>query len=762
MLGSVDSQKPILYLFSTGRALTAFYQRQEEGFLPYALKLEEFFSTLCLVEDRKHIPSSLRPIFLSLAAAGVAVEKLGFERNFLAFLENSPFFLSFFDELAAEKVSLDSLRSYDLYAHYEDHLGVLEKLLDAYSSLLATHGFYDRITLGRERIHFYDAFVLGYGEIVVFVDGFLSVMEVDLLRQAADLVPITWILEVDSYNLDYYQRVVTWERPLEAGYRYRLALKEGKILLQESLPPPPKIMAYSFRLRLDQAGLVFERIEAWMRSGIDPSKIAIVLPDESFSDYLKLLDTPRNLNYAMGESLSKQAVYRRLQSLLKDKEGSLIAWPSSCGLAALLDLSEILKEEKVASEMLLEVREFLLPLENLLAEKSVKEMLQIVLRELQGRTMDDVGGGKIRVMGVLETRGVELERIVMVDFNEGCVPKSSDKDLFLNSKIRAGVGLPTRLDRENLQKHYYFSLFRGCSEVHLAYLESEPSRMLRELCVDNHDGNALYAGVLFPATPLRKPATPEPIIGRIPYVEEKFSHTRLQAFFECKRRYYYRYVKRYSEREEPAIARDVSSVVHRTLAEIFSPALHLGAEERYELFSEKLLAACPGDPLMDLEMQYTSSRAKDFFESEKRRAGEGIVPLYCEYPFEFRVEGVLLGGKIDRVDQKPDGSYVVIDYKLKRSIKSDTTLAAVEKSSDFQLAIYALALKQLLGEARIEACYYDFYRGKLIYEDLLEEKIERLRERLGELKSDPLSFELSESLTPCRNCSYAAMCGREV
>ncbi len=51
-------------------------------------------------------------------------------------------------------------------------------------------------------------------------------------------------------------------------------------------------------------------------------------------------------------------------------------------------------------------------------------------------------------MGVLETRGVSFRGVVIVDFNEGIVPASSSKDMFLNSAVRAFAGLHTRNDRE--------------------------------------------------------------------------------------------------------------------------------------------------------------------------------------------------------------------------------------------------------------------------------------------------------------------------
>ena len=60
--------------------------------------------------------------------------------------------------------------------------------------------------------------------------------------------------------------------------------------------------------------------------------------------------------------------------------------------------------------------------------------------------MDDVGGGPVTVMGVLETRGSSYEGVIIPDFNESLIPKRSKKDLFLSSQIRSFASMQTRFD----------------------------------------------------------------------------------------------------------------------------------------------------------------------------------------------------------------------------------------------------------------------------------------------------------------------------
>ena len=110
--------------------------------------------------------------------------------------------------------------------------------------------------------------------------------------------------------------------------------------------------------------------------------------------------------------------------------------------------------------------------------------LHLFLNRLRARTIDDVRGGKITVMGVLETRMCGFDAVIVVDFNEGMVPRRSSKDMFLNSQTRLKAGLPGAHDRESLQKLYYFNLFRRAKEVAIGFVdsaESMPSRFLTQL-----------------------------------------------------------------------------------------------------------------------------------------------------------------------------------------------------------------------------------------------------------------------------------------
>ncbi|MGP1579649.1 MAG: RecB family exonuclease [Wolinella sp.] len=751
-----QSSRPTLHLFSTGRALQRFYQDHGEGFLPHARTLEEFLSTIRLLPNQKLLPTHLRPIILSLAASKVEVERLGFPRNFLSFLENSSFFLSFFDELAEANIKLSNIALHDTYDEYGDHLAILEKLYEAYKNELHAHGF---VSLEDDSLEWelYEDFIRFFGAIILRLDGFLSAREYALLRRVSELTPLSIHLEVDRYNHDYYERLGICKDCLEAGFLYEIDLVRRAICAQKPLKPLGEIRALEVGSRLEQVGALLEQVSTWLHAGIAPEEIVIILPDEKFSDYLRLFDKARNFNYAMGESPLNAPWKRQLDSLLERD----FAEDSLCGLGALYALRDdpICAELSELKELIERAIVLLLPLQNALEQRSQKEMLSLVALLFAQERIDDVGGGRIRVMGILETRGMDFTCAIVVDFNEGAIPKPSDKDLFLNSAIRKHCALPTRLERENLQKHYYFSLFCRTENILLTLVrneQSEPSRMLHELGIAPQ--KAHFAHKLFPKARVPK-AFLEEIVGSIPYKEERFSHSRLRTFLECKRRYYYHYVRKYSERDDENSARIMGELVHRLLKESFEAA-GSRAHVAQEYFAQAMKRESSANATFAFEADLVVRKMERFFALEKKRQESGAIPIMMEERVLFEVEGIAFEGYIDRVDRVGE-EYFILDYKLKREVKADTR-ARLEESSDFQFALYALALRQKFGQkVGIRAFYYDLQRGELIEESLLEEKIELLRARLAELKAEKIVFERCEDTRRCLYCPYVALCDRE-
>ena len=53
-----------------------------------------------------------------------------------------------------------------------------------------------------------------------------------------------------------------------------------------------------------------------------------------------------------------------------------------------------------------------------LGESSLRSLLHLFVNRVRGRSLDDVRGGKVTVMGVLETRACRFDGVIIVDFND--------------------------------------------------------------------------------------------------------------------------------------------------------------------------------------------------------------------------------------------------------------------------------------------------------------------------------------------------------
>jgi RecB family exonuclease len=152
-------------------------------------------------------------------------------------------------------------------------------------------------------------------------------------------------------------------------------------------------------------------------------------------------------------------------------------------------------------------------------------------------------------------------------------------------------------------------------------------------------------------------------------------------------------------------------------------------------------------------------------------ADPGADPLELERRFGFedpeswpaiRFGDVHVRGIVDRVDRRPDGTLVVLDYKSSRSeslaakLKEETLLAP-----EFQLALYAELLRQR-GAGRVDAGYVslkDARRTKTLRESGIDvdalpvaakvlERVERMR--AGRFEVRPLTCDYCELKPACR------------
>jgi RecB family exonuclease len=363
-------------------------------------------------------------------------------------------------------------------------------------------------------------------------------------------------------------------------------------------------------------------------------------------------------------------------------------------------------------------------------------------------------------MGVLETRGVAFDGVVIVDFNDGIVPAPTGKDRFLDSRVRHFAGLPDRQDREALQKHYYARLLEEAREAVILYAQGEnrlPSRFLYELGLGEGERRAAPRELLY-----RRQTLPEregdPVVERFDPAGMLWSASRLATWLGCRRKFYYRYIQGLPEKENDAINEGL--VLHRILEELYREreAFDDGATMRREL--ERVTARIlESEALRGLYLsRYWKRKLEGFVEAELRHFAEGWRVAARELKVEGEIAGLRFAGRIDRLDRRGDEA-MALDYKS-GSIKTAQRTKNLEKLTDFQMSIYRMLLRSeyprlsLAYVPILEGGGYEAPTAPEEKEALLLEHLEVLRKTTG------FTAEKTPELSACQYCPYQLLCER--
>ena len=779
-------------VFPTSRNLRRYYEAHLESnqLIEKAITLGELFSSLVLIPDRTFIDAESRLILLEQASRFEAFERLHIERDLLSFLYNSHYIFRFFEELASENVSIKDLHTADTYAEYEEHLEALALLKDAYKALLDKHGLIDSFFV-REHYELNQAFIGSLERLDIELEGYFTNWELELLEAVCKYTEVVIHFFANAYNQKMQQKFEKYGFRYEGVGPYRINMSRKK---SEKVPykaQSQSIESLGFSERILQVAFVKKSLYDMVhKKKIDPSRIVVVVPDESFAQNLRLFDHEKNLNFAMGYPFREGLFFRRVEALIRYFEHPTVE--QTFRMQKLLEGMESIKEvwrihysEPVSMELfsslienfcigLQEKEQELIDkelyrfkkLSTMLKGLSFKLMLQLFLKRLSTATIDDARGGKVTVMGLLETRGMRYDGVIVVDFNDNFVPKRSDKDLFLSAQVKQFAQLPTPKERESLQKYFYSRLFEQAKQVAISYTQNDMNRASKflaqlgikgALCEDERP----YAEILYTKKEIKKSPDKELILP-YSFQDKRLSATALKSFLECKRRYYYRYVAKIEGFEIPQdIPKEyeIGTWLHDILKELYEQKDSFDTSNALKSGIEKALAKHRqkgemGRYLVRLWIEKLDS----FYRNEAARFKEGVRVWKCEVPLSLNCCGLKLLGTIDRIDRNSDGGLEILDYKsgayyLAKNEKE------VEKATDFQLQFYEL-LAQTYGNVE-RVGFYDLKRGVIADEVMRQEKKARLKELLEELSLlKEVNFELTDDYSRCRYCDYQILCGR--
>ena len=778
-----------LHIYPTSRSIRTVSQnlKEQNGFNPTLMRIDEFEQRAILLDNKILIDPLQRILLLQKAAKFSDFLNLKLDISLVRFFTKSDALFKFFEELSAEEVTFDTLLEADAYAEFGIHLETLEQLLENYYKLLEEHNYIDRAFIPKSyRLN--SGFLSGYKSIEVHLEGYLSRFELRLLEQISKEVELSIHYTTSKFNIKMQERFEELGVKLPNNKHIHFSLSSKKILQQEDNSSIINADIYSVEQRVEQIAIAFQEIDKMVQSGISASNIALILPDESFKDQFTLFDRHNNLNFAMGYNYSNGRIYKSLEAIYKywqsrDTQSKRVLERYGFNIDEIDKISSTKKsrvdeffyeikrlclhdtplvdedkKEKFNERVYEKYLHFIKVLE--FEELSLKEWLFLWLKSLSKLTLDDVRGGLVTVMGVLETRGVSFDGVVIVDFNDGVVPATSSKDQFLNSQVRAFANLPTKNDREALQKQYYKRLFEEAKKVTIIYTTSDnklPSKFLYELGVDKAKQTQAQFDLLY-SQPSQLKEQDEPVVDSFDANSTVWSASRVKTFLDCKRKYYYRYIKKIEAKEEDEL--NEGSFLHKLLDHLYTNKDSFSTKEEMQKTLDILLDRLL--PFDDSKIEYKKllwkSKLKGFIDRQIEHFNAQWRVVEREKEFQGTIGGLRFKGRIDRIDQNATDT-IVLDYKSGNT-KDAQKSKNIDTLNDLQMSIYHQILKNKYKNITL-AFVKLFEDGKIEEIVALEEKNERLAEVVIELKQTK-SFIATrcEDLQKCKYCEFTLMCGR--
>ena len=424
----------------------------------------------------------------------------------------------------------------------------------------------------------------------------------------------------------------------------------------------------------------------------------------------------------------------------------------------------------------------------------------------------------IQVMGVLETRNLDFDHVLLLSCNEGNMPRGVNDTSFIPYAIRKAYGLTTIDYKVAIYQHYFDRLLQRANDVTIVYnnatidaQKGEMSRFMLQLMVerDHIEFRSLCAGQ---KPLLRQPQSIDKTPAVLNILRQRFSKnnggispTAISSYLRCQLRFFYRYVSNLQEPDNT----DEDIIDNRLFGIIF----HEAAQTLYDQFIGRQVTSILLDDLLKDEV--TIERAVDTairstlgspnldgLQLINREVIIKYIRLLIETdcrltPFtilglEKRVDmpwgETKVGGIIDRLDCITDPvsgkeRIRVIDYKTGArhlrpmpDIEAIFDPAQIPNHSDYYLQafLYSHIVRQHQTEAVSPSLLFIQHAAADGYDPTLvigrepvadiavhsDRFIALLKETTDAIFSPALRFTPTDDRNRCRPCPYAALCGR--
>ena len=357
----------------------------------------------------------------------------------------------------------------------------------------------------------------------------------------------------------------------------------------------------------------------------------------------------------------------------------------------------------------------------------------------------------LQIMGVLESRVLDFETVIITSVNEGKFPAGKNTNSFIPYDVKKEYKLPTFKEKDAIYTYHFYHLLQRAKNIYLIYNSDsegfdagEKSRFITQLEVEkqpNHNLSFEYYNPDVPSVANQSMVVPktESIMVRLKEIAEQgFSPSSLTTYVRNPIQFYFQRILRIRETdevEENIAVNTLGTIIHGALEEIYKPFVGM-------LLTVADIDTCihkiENEVLNQFKLVYKEGEIKKgrnllAFEVAKRNVfnflklekeglenGDEVQILALEAELSQTLEHITLpfpikiAGKVDRIERR-NGKIRIVDYKTGKVEQKNVTLKDwtgltedIKNEKIIQVLAYAFMHQHETKNSQIEAGIISF------------------------------------------------------
>ena len=321
----------------------------------------------------------------------------------------------------------------------------------------------------------------------------------------------------------------------------------------------------------------------------------------------------------------------------------------------------------------------------------------------------------LQVMGILETRTLDFDHLILLSVNEGFMPGSTNDNTFIPQFLRKGFELSTLEHQDSVYAYYFYRLIQRAKKITLVYNtdktqmgKAEVSRFILQLLIDSRLKIKRYS-IQTAVRPVQTEPIEIPKTELMDKIRRKYdcntnpeahalSPSALNIFIDCPLRFYFQYIEELRANDDLTDELDSAqfgTIFHKSAELLYRKIGRIGDKKQFDPFvvrKEDLEFFI--ENAFQLDFLVNQAFSTEYFKGRQveldQYNGEQLINFrvvrhmlqrlieldikrtpFSIYGLEYRLydyfelgSGIKLkvGGIIDRLEEK-NGANWIIDYK---------------------------------------------------------------------------------------------------